>query len=389
MKRVIVIVMDSVGIGELPDASDYGDKGSNTLGNIAAAVKNFNLPNMKALGLGNIDGTKRLGYCVNASGCFGRMMEKSAGKDSTTGHWEIAGIILDKPFPVYPDGFPKEIINKFEKETGKGVLGNCTASGTEIIKKLGKLHMNTGKPIVYTSQDSVFQIAAHEDIIDVNELYKICSTARRIMQGEYAVGRVIARPFIGEPGSFKRTSRRKDFSLNPVSMTMLDYMTKNSYMVKAVGKIKDIFNGRGIKEAVHTDNNMEGVDRTLEYLKQEFEGLIFTNCVDFDMLYGHRNDVGGYAEALMEFDKRLPEIINCLKENDILIITADHGCDPTTESTDHSREYVPLLITGDKLKKGVNLGTRYAFADIAATVMKYFNIDNDLCGVSFLDEIML
>lgn len=387
MKRAIIVVLDSVGMGELPDAEKYGDRGSNTLSNIAINVKDFSLPNLQDLGLGNIDGMKAIEKVNTPKGCFGRMAEKSAGKDTTTGHWEISGIILDKPFPVYPDGFPKEIIDVFEKAIGTKVIGNIAASGTEIIKMLGDEHVKTGYPIVYTSADSVFQIAAHEEVIGIDRLYDMCSKAREILKGEQAVGRVIARPFIGSSGEYKRTTRRKDFSLEPIGKTVLDYAKEKGYDVRAVGKIEDIFSNRGITHSVHTHSNSDGIDKTLEYLKDDFEGILFTNLVDFDMVYGHRNDVEGYAKALMEFDKRLPEIINALKDEDILIITADHGCDPTTESTDHSREYVPLLVYGKSLKQNVNLGTRSSFCDIAATIANYFNISEEIPGKSFLDEI--
>ena len=387
MKRAIVIVMDSVGIGELPDAYKYGDEGSNTLGNIAARVSGFRLPNLQKLGLGNIGEIKGVEALDNPSGCFGKMAEKSAGKDTTSGHWEISGIIKEEPFPVYPHGFPAEIIDEFEIRTGRKVLGNYAASGTKIIEDLGEMHIKTKRPIVYTSADSVFQIAAHEDVIPVEELYRICSIAREILKGEHAVGRVIARPFTGEPGSFVRTSRRRDFSLDPFGVTMLDVLKSNGYRVMGVGKIEDIFNGRGLTDAVHTINNDDSMDKTIEYMKNKAEGLIFTNCVDFDMVYGHRNNVEGYAEALMNFDSRIPDIMESLQKDDILIITADHGCDPTTESTDHSREYVPLLVAGLSLKAGVNLGVRETFADIAATVLDYFGIKNDINGTSFLYEV--
>jgi phosphopentomutase len=388
MKRVIIIVLDSVGIGELPDAQKYGDKGSNTLGNIAANMPGFSLPNLESLGLGNIDNIKGIKPAANPIGCYGRMAEKSAGKDTTTGHWEIAGIILDKPFPVYPQGFPPEIIDKFEKSTNTKIIGNFVASGTEIINMLGDEHVKTGYPIVYTSADSVFQIAAHEEIIPVQRLYEMCEIARNILTGEHAVGRVIARPFIGKSGQYKRTDRRRDFSLDPIGKTILDYLKETGYEVKAVGKIEDIFNKKGITDAVHIHDNMDGVDKTLQYMKEDFEGILFTNLVDFDMLYGHRNDIEGYAKALMEFDGRLTEILSYLKDDDILFITADHGCDPSTESTDHSREYVPLVAYGKKLKRGINLGTRSTFSDIAQTVAQYLGIDAGFKATSFLEQIL-
>ncbi|NLP13657.1 MAG: phosphopentomutase [Clostridium sp.] len=388
MKRAIIIVLDSVGIGELPDAEEYGDKGSNTLGNIASNVPGFCLPNLESLGLGNIDNIKGIKPSENPIGCYGRMAERSAGKDTTTGHWEIAGIVMDRPFPVYPNGFPPEIIDEFEKSINTKIIGNFAASGTEIINMLGDEHVKTGYPIVYTSADSVFQIAAHEDIVLVERLYEMCKIARKILTGEHAVGRVIARPFIGKSGEYKRTSRRKDFSLDPIEKTVLDYAKEMGYKVKTVGKIEDIFNKKGITDAVHIQNNMDGVEKTLQYMKESFEGILFTNLVDFDMLYGHRNDIEGYAKALIEFDDRVTEILECLKDDDILFITADHGCDPSTESTDHSREYVPLIAYGKKLKKGINLGTRSTFADIAQTVAHYLGIDAGFKGTSFLEQIL-
>ena len=387
MKRAIIIVLDSVGMGELPDADSYGDVGSNTLGNIAAKLGNLKLNNLQKLGLGNIDNISGFEKHPAPKGCCGRMGEKSFGKDTTTGHWEMSGIILDKPFPTYPHGFPEEIINEFEKAINRKSLGNIVASGTEIIKQLGEQHVNTGYPIVYTSADSVFQIAAHEDVIPIDKLYEMCQIARSILKGEHAVGRVIARPFTGTVGDFKRTDRRRDFSLKPLGKTILDYTVEKGLEVKAVGKIEDIFGGQGITSAVNTHNNMDGVDRTLDYMKTEFEGILFTNLVDFDMLYGHRNDVNGYANSLIEFDGRVPELLDALKDDDILFITADHGCDPTTPSTDHSREYVPIIVYGKGLRQGVNLGTRSTFSDIAATIAEYLGIKADFKGTSFYKDI--
>lgn len=387
MKRAVIIVLDSVGIGELPDAYKYGDSGSNTLGNIVKSIQGFRLPNLEKLGISNIEGIDYLPDNPSPDASFGRMMEKSPGKDTTTGHWEISGIILDRPFPVYPEGFPAEVINEFERLIGTKVLGNVAASGTEIIKKLGKEHIRTGYPIVYTSADSVFQIAAHEDVIPVERLYEICQIARDILKGEHAVGRVIARPFIGTEGNFIRTDRRRDFSLVPPKKTLLDYIADNGYQVKAVGKIKDIFANKGITQSVHTHNNLDGIIRTIEFINETFSGLIFTNLVDYDMLYGHRNDVKGYANALIEFDNKLPEIINSLKDDDLLFITADHGCDPTTPSTDHSREYVPLIVYGKNIKKGINLGTRKTFADVAATIADYMKVEYRGEGESFFNQI--
>lgn len=388
ISNVTLIVLDSVGIGELPDASKYGDEGSNTLGNIIKNKKDINLINLNKLGLGLIDGVEGLESLDNVAGSYGRLSEKSAGKDTTTGHWEIGGIILKEPFPTFPNGFPDEIIQKFEKLVGTKILGNKVASGTTILEELGEEHINTGYPIIYTSADSVFQIAAHEEVIPINKLYEICEIARRILTDKYAVGRVIARPFVGKPGSFVRTSNRKDFSLKPTGDTMLDIIKKAGLEVMAVGKIEDIFSGQGITKSVHTVSNMDGIDNTIKYIKEHNKGLIFANLVDFDMKYGHRNDVEGYARALEEFDSRLPEIIESLNEDEILMITADHGCDPTTISTDHSREYVPILIYGEKIKKGINIGTRDTFADIGATILDLLGLDEPNNGESFAQLIL-
>lgn len=387
MKRVIIIVLDSAGIGELPDAAEYGDEGSNTLGNIAAAVPGFSLPNLEKLGLGNIDGIVGFKAAEEPLGCFGKMAERSVGKDTTTGHWELAGITLRKPFPVYPEGFPGDLVERFEKAIGTKTLGNYPASGTVIIKELGQQHVMTGYPIIYTSADSVFQIAAHEDVIPVQRLYEICRTAREILTGEHAVGRVIARPFTGSDGNYTRTANRRDFSLEPPEKTLLDHVKEAGLEVKAVGKIDDIFAGRGITQSIHVKNNMEGVDKTIGFIKERFGGLIFANLVDFDMYYGHRNDPEGYARALEEFDGRVPEIIDTMARQDILFITADHGCDPTTVSTDHSREYVPLLIYGKEIRIGVNLGTRKTFSDLAQTTAEYLGTGGEFDAVSFYGDI--
>ena len=392
MKRAIIVVLDSLGIGELPDAGIYGDIGSNPLGNIAAAMKNqpwFKLENLKSLGLGHIEGVDYIEKTKNPLASMGRLAELSKGKDTTTGHWEIAGIVLDSAFPTYPEGFPDEVINAFEKAIGRKCIGNYPASGTAIIEELGEEHIKTGYPIVYTSADSVFQIAAHEDIIPVEQLYEMCEKARSILSGKHGVGRVIARPFEGQPGSFRRTERRRDFSLKPVRKTVLDYTKEQGLEVRAVGKIEDIFAGQGITHAVHIQGNTEGIDRTIEWIKEDFSGILFTNLVDFDMLYGHRNDAEGYARAIEDFDRRLPEITGAMKDGDILIITADHGCDPTTESTDHSREYVPLLIYGKPVKKGVNLHTRDSFSDIAASIAEYLGVEAQIEGKSFLKGILI
>ena len=386
MKRVFLIVLDSVGIGEEPDAAEYGDVGSNTLA-AAATSKYFSMPNMAKLGLFNIDGVNCGPRVENPKGSFARMQERSKGKDTTIGHWEIAGLLSHAPLPTYPNGFPREVIEAFEKATNKKVLCNLPYSGTEVIKDYGKQHMETGDLIVYTSADSVFQIAAHEEVVPVNQLYEYCEIARELLVEEHGVGRVIARPFIGEPGNFTRTSNRHDFSLVPPKATMCDYLVENKKASIGVGKIYDIFAGKGIGEFVRTKNNAEGMERTIEYLQKEFEGLCFVNLVDYDSLYGHRNDIDGYAKALTAFDEKLPEILALMKEEDLLMITADHGCDPATPSTDHSREYTPLVIYGKNVAEGVNLGTRLTFADIAATILDYFRIKGDIAGQSFLTSI--
>lgn len=387
INRVILIILDSVGIGELPDAAEYNDVGSNTVGNIVKFCGKLNVPNMCRLGFGKIDGIDYLDVPSEIHGCYGRMAEVSKGKDTITGHWEIAGVRLDQPFPVYPIGFPDEVIDEFQKEIGRGILGNYAASGTEIIKVLGREHVKTGYPIVYTSADSVFQIAAHEKVIPLDELYEMCRKARRIMTGVHGVGRVVARPFIGEYPDYVRTGNRRDFSMEPVSRTILDEMQKKGLRVVAIGKIGDIFSGRGITEAVHTRNNMDGMKVTIEFLKETGRGLIFTNLVDFDMIYGHRNNAEGYKRALEEFDMKLPELISKLSRNDLLIITADHGCDPVTPSTDHSREYVPLLVYGKSIAQGADLGTRTTFSDIACTLADIFGINDDFQGESFYSAI--
>lgn len=388
INRVILIVLDSVGIGELPDAAEYGDVGSNTVGNIVKVSGGIDLPNLNKLGMGKIDGIDYLTVPQNIEGSYGRMVEVSKGKDTITGHWEIAGLQLKYPFPTYPQGFPKDILEKFEKLTGRGVLANCVASGTEIIKEYGEEHMKTGSLIVYTSADSVFQIAAHEEIVPIDELYRICQIARDMLQGESMVGRVIARPFLGQPGNFARTANRKDFAAEPTSATILDKMKQKGFDVIAVGKIEDIFSKKGITEAKHTMSNMNGVDVTLDYMKKQNRGIIFTNLVDFDMLFGHRNNVEGYKHALEEFDKRLPEIMSAMREDDLLVITADHGCDPTTPSTDHSREHIPVILYGHNIKKDVNLGTRKTFSDLASTIADIFDIENVFPGESFLRAIL-
>lgn len=388
LKRVFLIVLDSVGIGELPDAAEYGDAGSNTI-RAAATSPYFSMPNMAKLGFFNIDGmddTKSVSK-DEMIGAVARMKEKSRGKDTTIGHWEIAGHISEKPLPTYPNGFPKDLLEKFEERTGRKVICNQPYSGTEVIKDYGKEHIETGALIVYTSADSVFQVAAHEDIVPLDELYRYCEIARELCSGDHGVGRVIARPFTGTYPEFKRTSGRHDYSLLPPTDTMLDCLKEANYDVLAVGKISDIFAGKGITDMVRTANNAEGIERTIEYTKKDFEGLCFTNLVDFDMMYGHRNDIEGYAKALTHFDENLPRIIEGLKDEDILMITADHGCDPSTPSTDHSREHTPLVIYGKNISAGVNLGTRETFSDIAATILDYFGIKGRTAGTSFLEQI--
>ena len=386
MKRVFLIVLDSVGIGEMPDAADYMDEGSNTL-KAASTSKYFNMPNMAQMGLFNIEGVDCRPSVDNPTAAVSRMSEASRGKDTTIGHWEISGIISEKPLPTFPDGFPKELLDKLSEATGRKIICNKPYSGTEVIKDYGKEHVETGALIVYTSADSVLQIAAHENVVPVPELYKYCEMAREICTGEWGVGRIIARPFEGEY-PFKRTTNRHDYSLEPPKKTMLDTLTENGLQVKAVGKINDIFAGKGISDMVRTKNNMDGVDKMLDYAKEDFEGLCFVNLVDYDMLYGHRNDVEGYAKALTEFDERIPEILGMLKDDDILMITADHGCDPITPSTDHSREYTPLVMYGKNIKAGVNLGTRNTFADIATTILDYFGLKDDIKGTSMLNDII-
>jgi phosphopentomutase len=390
MRRVFLIVMDGLGIGELPDAKEYGDEGSNTLKNMAEAAGGLNLPNLEKLGLGNLGDFRGIAGTDEAAGCFGIMAEASKGKDSTTGHWEMMGVIVNEPFPTYPDGFPAGIIRRFEEETGRKVIGNIPASGTEIIKELGSEHIKTGKPIVYTSADSVFQIAAHEDVIPPDELYRMCELARDILQSPHNVSRVIARPFTGKEGSFKRTYRRRDFSLLPHKKTVLDHLSDRSIETVSIGKVRDLFAGKGFTESVKASGNEDLIDKAIDSFSKLDNGLVFVTLVDFDTLYGHRNDPEGYSKALCFFDEKLSDIFELITENDILILTADHGCDPTTESTDHSREYVPLIVYGPAIKRGTDLGLREQFSDIGATVLGYFGINHKellLPGKSFLDEI--
>jgi phosphopentomutase len=385
-RRVIWIVLDSVGIGAMPDADAYGDAGSDTLGNLAR-LRPMRLPNLCRLGLGNIKPLTGLPPDPSPAAAFGRCTLASPGKDTTTGHWEMVGIHLDKPFPLFPHGFPPEIMNEFEKRIGRSAIGNCAASGTEIIKRLGAEHMRTGSPIVYTSADSVFQVAAHEEVIPVVELYRICDIAREILRGPYEVGRVIARPFIGVPGAFERTANRHDLAVPPPAGMLLDQLSQAGRPVYSVGKIFDVFLGRGIGAHVKTKNNADGMDKTFEAMNSEAEGLIYINLVDFDQQYGHRNDVEGYAGALEQFDAWLPGFEDRMRGQDLAIITADHGCDPTTPSTDHSREYVPVLVFGPKAKPGVPLGLRSTLSDLGQTVAENFGCHLEK-GTSFLPAIV-
>ena len=383
--RVIWIVLDSVGIGEMPDAEAYGDKGSDTLGNIAQQ-RRLQLPNLCRLGLANIRPLAGLDPVPAPAGAYGKCTLASPGKDTTTGHWEMAGIHLEKPFPLFPKGFPREVMEPFETRIGRRTLGNKAASGTEIIKELGEEHVRTGSPIVYTSADSVFQIAAHEEVIPLFELYKMCETARDILRGPYEVGRVIARPFVGEPGAFTRTPNRHDYAVPPPKGMLLDQLQARGVEIFSVGKIFDVFLGRGIAEQVRTKTNTDGMAKTLAAMDEQGPDLIFVNLVDFDMLYGHRNDVEGYARALEEVDAWLPLLDAKLGADDMVILTADHGCDPTTPSTDHSREYVPVLAYGPKARGGVNLGVRGSLSDIGQTVAENFGT-SIVTGTSFLREI--
>jgi phosphopentomutase len=379
-------VLDSVGCGELPDAEAYGDRGSNTLGNIAREIS-LRIPNLRSLGLGRVVNLGD-GGAADHTKAYGRMAEASAGKDSVTGHWEMMGIILNQPFATFPDGFPAETIEAFEERIGRRTLGNIVASGTEIIDRLGAEHVRTGWPIVYTSADSVFQIAAHEEVVPVKDLYRMCEIAFELV-APMRVGRVIARPFVGTAGSFQRTANRHDYAVRPPRDTLLDLLTRQGIPVVSIGKVRDLFAGRGIARAIPTKSDSEGVDRLLDIIQSDVTGLVFSNLVDFDTLYGHRNDVGGYARNLEQFDERLGQVLPLLRETDLLIITADHGNDPTTPSTDHSREHVPILITGWGVRAGVNLGTRNTFADLGQTLAANFGVGPLVCGTSFLEEIVV
>lgn len=387
-KKVHLIVMDSVGIGEAPDAQKFGDVGADTLGHIAEEMKGLTMPNLEALGLSNIREIKGIKKFDTPKAFYGKMQEASVGKDTMTGHWEIMGLNIDKPFKVYPEGFPAKLIALLEEKTGRKVIGNKPASGTEIIEELGKEHMETGAIIVYTSADPVLQIAAHEEIVPLEELYKICEIARELtLDPEFLVGRVIARPFIGTPGNFTRTSNRHDYALKPFGRTTMNELKDTGFDVIAIGKISDIYNGEGVTEAIRTKNNTDGMDQLVNVVKREFHGISFLNLVDFDANYGHRRDPIGYGEALEEFDRRLPEVLTQLDEDDLLIITADHGNDPTFPGTDHTREYVPLLVYSPRFVEGKELPLRNTFADIAATIAENFGVSAPPFGTSFLSEL--
>jgi len=392
MKRVMIIVLDSLGVGALPDAEKYGDRGVDTFANIEAKMREqggFEIPNLLGLGFGNIEGAAA-GRLAQASpkGSFGRLAEKSKGKDTITGHWEIAGLYTETPFKTYPDGFPADFMKRFEHKIGVETLGNYAASGTEIIEELGPEHEKSGKPIIYTSADSVFQIAANTSVIPLERLYEICETAREMLVGDVACGRVIARPYVIENGKRERTSDRHDYAVSPSGETLLDHVKAVGKTVYAVGKINDLFNGQGITVSVHTDDNMDGVDKTIEALHQDFEGLIFTNLVDFDSKYGHRRDPIGYGKAIEEFDKRLPEILEAMKNDDVLFLCADHGNDPLHSGWDHTREYVPVVVYGKDIKEGANIGTRESFADIGATIAEMLGVKGTEIGISFLEELL-
>ena len=385
--RVLVVLLDGVGCGALPDADQYGDAGSNTLANTARAVGGLDVPHLARLGLGNIIPIDGVRAEKNPKACVGRMAEQSKGKDSTTGHWEVAGVVTDEPFPVFPHGFPDELVKEFEAAIGRRTIGNVPASGTEIVERLGKEHLSTGCPIVYTSADSVFQIACHEDVIPPAELYRICETARRLLTGSNRVARVIARPFTGRPGSFKRTPRRKDLSCPPSQPTLLDNVSSAGKPVVGIGKVDDLFAHQGFTETHHSVSDDECLDLATDALKSTSAGLIFANFVQFDMDWGHRNDAAAFAQGLADFDRRLPEVTALIRPGDLAFIAADHGNDPTTPSTDHSREYVPLLVFGPGLKTGVDLGTRTTFADLGQTAADYLGVKPTRDGTSFLKEV--
>lgn len=385
-RRVFLVVLDSFGIGYEPDAADFGDVGSNTLATIMKS-EYYNTLNMKKLGLFNIDGVEAESKEENVVGAYGRMQERSRGKDTTVGHWEIAGLVSEQPLPTYPNGFPQDVLDEFTKRTGRKVLCNKPYSGTEVIKEYGKEHVETGDLIVYTSADSVFQIAAHESVVPVEELYRYCKIAREILTGKHGVGRVIARPFTGEYPNYERTPKRHDFSLVPPSDTMLDVLKRNHFDVISIGKIYDIFAGKGISKSISTKGNTDGIKRLFEQQEEDFNGICFLNLVDFDMLYGHRNDVSGYAKAVTEFDNALETFMKNMRDEDILIITADHGCDPGFKGTDHIREYTPMLMYGKLVQEGINLGTRSCFGDIGQTILDIFDVKENVQGESFWNKV--
>lgn len=386
--RLIIVVLDGAGVGNAPDAAEYGDEGSNTVGNIARSLGGIDLPNLQGMGLGNLTDIEGVAPNPNSSASYGVMRERSRGKDTITGHWEMMGIVTEREFPTYPHGFPKVVMDELEARVGAGTLGNKAASGTEIIEEMGEEHIRTGRPIVYTSADSVFQIAAHEKVVPVKRLYEMCLIARGILTGEHNVARVIARPFVGEPGSFTRTEWRKDFSIPPPSETAMDALRAAGFSTAGIGKIGDIFSMHGLDSSAHTSDNADTINKTIEAIGTSESGLIFVNMVDFDSKYGHRNDPAGFAFGLREFDERIPEIQGAMRDNDLLVITADHGVDPTTPSTDHSREMVPLLVWGREAAR-VDLGRRDTFADLAATVSEIFGLPAWPVGKSFAGEVLV
>lgn len=385
--RVFLVILDGVGIGALPDADRYGDRGANTLGHVADVVGGLRLPVLESLGLGRLVSVAGVRAVADARGARARLAERSAGKDSTTGHWEMMGLVLERPFPTYPDGFPVPLLDRWSERVGRGWLGNCAASGTEIIARLGAVHRESGRYIVYTSADSVFQVAAHEETVPLTELYAACRTARELLAGEHAVGRVIARPFTGVDGAWTRTANRRDFSLAPFQPTLLDRLTERGTRVVTVGKVDDLFAGRGVSDAIHTKNNAEGQEILLDLAKQPGEGLVFANLVDFDTQYGHRNDPAGFARALESFDESLGRMLGRLGDDEMVWVTADHGNDPTTPGTDHTREYTPFLAAGPRVRAGADLGTRSTFADLGATLSDLFGLAPSVNGVSFLEEL--
>ncbi len=389
IRRAILIVLDGVGVGANPDAAAYGDEGASSLEHCAQAIGGLSLPHLGSIGLGNITPILGTPARTDVSGSYGRMASAAAGKDSTTGHWEMTGVVLQKPLPTYPHGFPATLVAQFEEAIGHKVIGNIVASGTEVIKELGEEHIRTGSPILYTSADSVFQLAAHQEIIPLEMLYRMCETARGMLTGENAVGRVIARPFLGTPGAFKRTEHRRDFSLAPLGTTLLDQMKKAGKDVIGLGKIEDLFAGRGLTQTDHTETNRDGMAATLHWLERDFEGLLFVNLVEFDMLWGHRRDSHGYAQALRDVDNWFAQVQQAMRPDDVIFFTADHGVDPTYRGTDHTRECVPLLAYGQHLRSGVNLGTRSTFADLGQTLAQVFGVESLAAGTSFAQDLGL